>query len=438
MANLKLINGRIQHKTDTAANWKLNNIVLLSGEMGYESDTHKVKIGDGTTAWNNLPYVSPTKTSELINDNGFITKSIIPNELNSRFAISASTDDLTDNMTSTEVTSAHNGRLRGIAYGNGRWVAVNASGYVQYSDTDGDTWVNIPQFTTNALTAVTFGNGVYACIDYVNAGGGNVYQSINGIDWSIVYNFTQSLESIIFANGRFTVVGTNGLVAFSDDLANFTIAQTGTTNSLIGITYGKDRYVAVSSSGQIISSLDGINWFDVSIPGDTTHYRVATYGKGIFIIGGAKGTIRYSTNGVDWNTAISNSTATSKSYTRALAYYNGKFFAALQHSEIWTSVDGINWTAEKKPAARWTIGCANDIVLVGGDNGTISKYNMNIEWFDYEPSLEKDEVLWQKQFITLSNGVIIESEPEVHTNLTNLYNEINNRSSIIEIVDLRG
>jgi hypothetical protein len=31
--------------------------VLLSGEIGYESDTHKVKIGDGVTAWNNLKYV---------------------------------------------------------------------------------------------------------------------------------------------------------------------------------------------------------------------------------------------------------------------------------------------------------------------------------------------------------------------------------------------
>lgn len=78
MENLKLINGRIQHKADTASNWQINNIVLLSGEIGYESDTHKVKIGDGTTEWNSLPYISPTKTSELINDSGFLTEDSLP------------------------------------------------------------------------------------------------------------------------------------------------------------------------------------------------------------------------------------------------------------------------------------------------------------------------------------------------------------------------
>jgi len=47
---------RFQQKRDTAANWTSNDPTLLSGEWGYESDTGKYKIGDGTTAWISLLY----------------------------------------------------------------------------------------------------------------------------------------------------------------------------------------------------------------------------------------------------------------------------------------------------------------------------------------------------------------------------------------------
>lgn len=47
---------RIQLRRDTAAAWALNNPVLLAGEIGVESDTLKVKVGDGSTAWNALGY----------------------------------------------------------------------------------------------------------------------------------------------------------------------------------------------------------------------------------------------------------------------------------------------------------------------------------------------------------------------------------------------
>ena len=52
------IEGRIKHKYDTAANWASNNPVLLAGEVGFESDTGKMKIGNGTAAWNSLSYFS--------------------------------------------------------------------------------------------------------------------------------------------------------------------------------------------------------------------------------------------------------------------------------------------------------------------------------------------------------------------------------------------
>ena len=47
---------KIQLRRDTAANWATVNPTLAAGEIGYETDTGRVKIGDGATAWNTLPY----------------------------------------------------------------------------------------------------------------------------------------------------------------------------------------------------------------------------------------------------------------------------------------------------------------------------------------------------------------------------------------------
>jgi len=47
---------RVQLRRDTSAKWYLNNPILLDGEMGYETDTTFVKIGDGTTPWRSLSY----------------------------------------------------------------------------------------------------------------------------------------------------------------------------------------------------------------------------------------------------------------------------------------------------------------------------------------------------------------------------------------------
>jgi len=50
---------QIQFRRDTAANWVSTNPTLSAGELGYETDTAKFKIGDGSTAWNSQAYANP-------------------------------------------------------------------------------------------------------------------------------------------------------------------------------------------------------------------------------------------------------------------------------------------------------------------------------------------------------------------------------------------
>lgn len=49
---------QIRVRRDTASAWTQANPTLASGEIGYESDQLKLKIGDGLTPWNSLAYTT--------------------------------------------------------------------------------------------------------------------------------------------------------------------------------------------------------------------------------------------------------------------------------------------------------------------------------------------------------------------------------------------
>lgn len=50
----------LQHKRGTAAAIAAINPTIAAGEIVVEKDTKKIKIGDGTTAWNSLAYFVPS------------------------------------------------------------------------------------------------------------------------------------------------------------------------------------------------------------------------------------------------------------------------------------------------------------------------------------------------------------------------------------------
>lgn len=57
----------IQLRHDESVDWDVQNPILKAGEPGFEQDTNKLKLGDGLTRWNELPYIEGDDTS---NDDG--------------------------------------------------------------------------------------------------------------------------------------------------------------------------------------------------------------------------------------------------------------------------------------------------------------------------------------------------------------------------------
>jgi hypothetical protein len=63
---------KIQVRRGTESQWESEDPVLSQGELAYTTDEKKLKIGDGTTLWSELPYIYPLPV--LTGENGkFLT-----------------------------------------------------------------------------------------------------------------------------------------------------------------------------------------------------------------------------------------------------------------------------------------------------------------------------------------------------------------------------
>jgi hypothetical protein len=215
---------------------------------------------------------------------------------------------------------------RGVAWGNGVFVAIDIAGDI-FTSVDGRNWTQ--QASTQADTrAVTFGGGMFVAV----ADSGEVFTSSNGISWS-PHNtgLIGNLRAIVYANGQFVVVADDGTIASSTNGANWTLHNSPTTASLYGITYGNKQYVAVGSSGAIITSPDSLNWSlqTNSVLTPSTLSAVA-WGNNEFVAVGEGGWTMRSGDGTNW---ISSSSATVNDLY-CIIFANGSFLAVGENGAI--------------------------------------------------------------------------------------------------------
>jgi hypothetical protein len=72
---------QIQVRRDTEANWTSEDPTLAAGEIGFESDTYKFKIGDGSTEWTALSYFASGSSATLsIKETGNNSYTILDND----------------------------------------------------------------------------------------------------------------------------------------------------------------------------------------------------------------------------------------------------------------------------------------------------------------------------------------------------------------------
>ena len=125
---------KIQLRRDTAANWTAANTVLALGEPGVETDTLKLKVGDGITAWTSLAY----------------SISYNFNDLNSKPTTLAGYG-ITDALTLTNLSVG----AEGTAAGDGAIAYDNTTGTFTYTPPDTSTFLTSVAYADLTTTPTT-------------------------------------------------------------------------------------------------------------------------------------------------------------------------------------------------------------------------------------------------------------------------------------------
>jgi hypothetical protein len=100
----------IQIRRDTASNWTSTNPTLASGEIGFETDTNQLKVGNGSTVWTSLAYASGADVdwADIVNKP-------------STFAPSAHTHAMAD-LTAFTITDPVNGQTLIYDSATSKWI----------------------------------------------------------------------------------------------------------------------------------------------------------------------------------------------------------------------------------------------------------------------------------------------------------------------------
>ena len=60
---------RVQFRRGSSTAWSATNVTLAAGEVGFETDTSKLKFGDGMTSWAELPYANLSSVGSVFSVN---------------------------------------------------------------------------------------------------------------------------------------------------------------------------------------------------------------------------------------------------------------------------------------------------------------------------------------------------------------------------------
>jgi hypothetical protein len=224
--------------------------------------------------------------------------------------------------------------FKALAFGNGLYVAVGASGIISYS-ADGIDWMSGVFDLPDVLRAVAFGKNIYVAV----GDRGTIQTSSDGQHWSqIEAQSTENLNAITYGNSTFVAAGTHGAILTSSDGTTWTPSTSVTSSNLMAVVYGSSGFVAVGSLGTVLTSTDAMTW-NAHASGVASTLRAVAFGSGRYVAAGDLGNVLESSTGTSW-TQVAHGDITTSLYS--LAYGNGQFVALGQPYPIF-STDGITW-----------------------------------------------------------------------------------------------
>jgi len=354
----------VQIRRDTEARWLGTGTILRPGEQSYSTDTNVIKVGDGVSTWTALPPIGAggSSTSPLMTNNFMV--------------VAAQGDQLMYSYDGlTLVNSATNifkvGGCTQVAWNGSKWLAVggNGTGGLIASSPDGIRWrVDLSGSGTpfsgmsRYVKAVAWNGSLWV------GGGSNgtIVISSDGKTWTAQTSpFTADVLALA-ANGNMFVAGGQtsdfNNIAYSYD--GITWVKPTTSSIFIGaggavssVAWNGRLWVACGRDDTynilIVTSPDGINWNQESIPGTLTGeiLSVAWNGSLWMACGGNNGAavVLTSPDGYTWTNISSYLGSPNPLFDiKTVSWNSARWFIAGRSSvnlgqQSFTSVDTITW-----------------------------------------------------------------------------------------------
>ena len=268
----KTLNTRIQIRNDLAATWTEKNPVLLKGEMGVETDTRKIKIGDGLNKWSDLGYsgADVADIEKVIADNRDTTYSLEPTGEQTDAQLLATVESPKDGDTAIVKRAISGDKVSYTAYVyDGTWKAMDGNYNAENVYFADNLTYTAP---IGVLTVPSSGSGTIA------SSGKNVKDVLASILAKEKNpDITQPSASMSSSNMKEQEVGTNIAIQYSisTDPGSYTYGpDTGVTFSGHKATFNGETVTGASGTFTSVQVTDttnlsitgSVNYSDGAIP----------------------------------------------------------------------------------------------------------------------------------------------------------------------------
>ncbi len=336
--------------------------------------------------------------------------------------------------------------LNGVVYnGTNQYVAVGDFGTVMTS-ADSYTWVNGASGMTNALNDVVWNGTQYLAVgDF-----GTVLRSTDGLTWtaSTAGNTIAILNAVIWDGTQYVAVGQLGEILTSVDGITWVTQNTGTNLNFNDIVWTGTQYVVVGELGAVFTSLNATTWVQQTSPLTSNLNGVAWNGT-LLVAVGASGATMSSPDGITWTSiawttfgiplddvawdgtkfiAVSGSSYYSsidgnwggaayngdiRSTTHAIYPALGSWISVGSGGRIYTSLDGVNWTARFSGMKDSVEGLANNgtVAVALGQKCNFMTTADGVTWTTYASAMPASnsctDIVWASttnQFVALTSS----------------------------------
>lgn len=250
----------------------------------------------------------------------------------------------TDWATWTAIETGANDTINSIVKEEGIAVVVGRGGDI-YSSDNLSTWTDRKTGFSQSFAAIAYGGESGSEVFLITDFDGNILKSTDGINWET--SFTPGIELnmrfLVYEDNKFVAMTSRGEWILSVDGVLWSLPAAGFEGfpSVGALKYVNDVWWVAGWNGLLRSSTNLTNWnvHDVTA---VQNLQDITLGEGAYVAVGDSGVIWSSPDGTTWNAQVSG-TANNMS---GVAYGNGKFVAVGRSSTVLTSLDGSVWTDE--------------------------------------------------------------------------------------------